>query len=133
MTKTKTYFPDDPVLVKLLEAAKQFSETKSIVHDECGFEKSYSELFGDIKETCDLVRQHVPASAVGERGLLNTEGIYIASISTSSYEFLVAFFAIRVLGGACLPLGQKPRWLTFGVTLTLCSVYHCATRSTLFP
>lgn len=53
----------------------------------------------------DLVRQQLPTSAFTERGILKEEAPYVAVLTRSGYEFIVAFFAVRVLGGAPIPFG----------------------------
>ena len=59
---TKPTFPNDPLLVKLLQAAKQ--TTGTIVHDEYGFEKNYNQLFEDILQMRELLSQNLPSSTV---------------------------------------------------------------------
>lgn len=102
-------FPHDSVLVKLLVAARQTSDTKTIVHDALGFEKSYPELLGDVLKTRQLLWARLPPSAIDDRGLLRGDSQYVAILAKSGYEFLVAFFSIRAMGGVCVPLGERPR------------------------
>ncbi|KAF4504454.1 hypothetical protein G6O67_007904 [Ophiocordyceps sinensis] len=99
-------FPHDSVLVKLLVAARQTSDTKTIVHDALGFEKSYPELLGDVLKTRQLLWARLPPSAIDDRGLLRGDSQYVAILAKSGYEFLVAFFSIRAMGGVCVPLGS---------------------------
>lgn len=99
-------FPHDPVLVKLLMAARLTQDTKPIIHDALGFEKSYADLFSDILAMRELLRARLPPSAIYERGLLHEKNQYIAILTKSGYEFLVAFFSIRTVGGVCMPLGK---------------------------
>ncbi|KAK2865068.1 hypothetical protein FQN49_003946 [Arthroderma sp. PD_2] len=96
--------PDDPMLARLLLVVRQLSGSGKMIHDVVGFEKSYPELLGDILRTRDLLRAQLPALAFNERGILCKESQYIAILSRSCYEFVVAFFAIRSVGGACIPL-----------------------------
>ncbi|CAM1509752.1 Fc.00g000870.m01.CDS01 [Cosmosporella sp. VM-42] len=102
----KKKFPSDPILTKLLQAAKETGNGRPIVHDAHGFVKNYSQLLGDILQTRDLIRQNLPPSVINDRGILHEETPYICVLALSGYEFLVAFFAIRALGGACIPFSS---------------------------
>ncbi|OBT53698.1 hypothetical protein VE04_06328 [Pseudogymnoascus sp. 24MN13] len=104
--RTTLKFPHDPILVRLLIAAQQTSDSETIVHDALGFKKSYPELLTDILQTRDLLRARLPLPATNEQGILRGEFQYVAILSRSGYEFLVAFFAIRAMGGVCMPLGS---------------------------
>lgn len=105
--RTTLKFPHDPILVRLLIAAQQTSDSETIVHDALGFKKSYPELLTDILQTRDLLRARLPLPATNEQGILRGEFQYVAILSRSGYEFLVAFFAIRAMGGVCMPLGER--------------------------
>lgn len=102
-------FPHDPVLVKLLIAAQQTSDAETIVHDECGFERTYPELLGDILKTRELLRAGLPSSAMNEQCILCEKYKHVAILTKSGYEFVVAFFSIRAIGGVCVPLGERLR------------------------
>lgn len=110
-------FPHDPVLVKLLHASKNRPDSAIVIHDICGYERSYSQLFGDVIRTRNELRMHLPSSVIDEHGILRQETPYIPVLTRSGYEFLVAFFAIRALGGACIPFGKsldhRTKWHTF--------------------
>ncbi|KAJ6443213.1 Acyl-CoA synthetase family member 3, mitochondrial [Purpureocillium lavendulum] len=97
-------FPSDPVLVRLLQSAKVTTET--IIHDAYGFDKTYPELLGDIVQTRDALLDQLPSSAVDKAGLLHEDRPYICVLTRGGYEFIVAFFAIRAIGGACMPLAS---------------------------
>jgi malonyl-CoA/methylmalonyl-CoA synthetase len=101
-------FPQDPVLGKLLSSPHhQARSSEPIIHDARGFRKSYPELLGDILQTADLLRTAAAQrSMLDERGLLRDGSLYIGILVRSGYEFIVAFFAIRVMGGACMPIGK---------------------------
>ncbi|KAK4031690.1 hypothetical protein C8A01DRAFT_21138 [Parachaetomium inaequale] len=103
----QTYkFPQDPVLVRLLSSPHhQTKSSEPIIHDARGFRKSYPELLSDILQTAHLVRTASPRSMLDERGLLRDSSPYIGVLA-GGYEFLVAFFAIRVMGGACMPIAS---------------------------
>ena len=103
---TKKKLPSDPILVKLLQAAKQTGNGRPIVHDAHGFVKTYGHLLGDVIQTRDLIRQNLPLSTISDRGILPEQTPYICVLALSGYEFLVAFFAIRALGGACVPFSE---------------------------
>lgn len=107
MTVDQVYtFPHDPALVKLLLARKHRSDTAIVIHDVVGHEKSYSQLLSDVIRTRELLRSRLSPKLFDGRGLLLQAAPYVAVLTRSSYEFLVAFFAIRALGGACIPFGK---------------------------
>lgn len=106
MAETATRFPNDPVLVKLLEAAKRVSGSHVIIEDFVGFKKTYPELLGDVLKTRDQLKSLLLASNFDERGLLREESVYVTALTRTGYEFVVAFFAVRALGGAYVPLGN---------------------------
>jgi malonyl-CoA/methylmalonyl-CoA synthetase len=97
-------FPNDPALVRLLIAAQQTADSHIMVHDVCGFEKTYPAILGDVIHMRHIIRSHLSAIKTNEHGSLCEERPYIAVISKSGYEFIVAFFAIRAMGGVCMPL-----------------------------
>ena len=98
--------PSDPAILLLLVTARQASPDQVIVHDVLGFDKTFPELLADMLKTRDALREGLPPAALDERGLLRRESPYVAILSRSAYEFLVAFFAIRALGGVAMPLGK---------------------------
>ncbi|KAI0123700.1 adenylate-forming enzyme AfeA [Xylariales sp. AK1849] len=107
MTEKDQKFPQDPILVKLLDAAQHVPGSQTIIKDAFGFEKTYPELLSDVLETRKQLRSRLPSSAFDDRGLLRDETTYVAACTRTGYEFVVAFFAIRALGGACVPLDAK--------------------------
>lgn len=122
-------FPQDPLLVKLLEASR--STTDTIVHDENGLKKSYPELLGDILKTRDAIRKSIPPSSMDNLGMLRPEAPYIGFLALSGYEFLVAFFACRAIGGACMPFGKVH--YEFGIPLFITNssahrIWHLTAR-----
>lgn len=98
-------FPNDLLLVQFLRSAKRCANQRPYIHDHFGYEKSFEELIADILRMRDLMRQQLPASAFTERGVFKDEAPYVAVLTRSGYEFIVAFFATRVLGGAPIPFG----------------------------
>lgn len=98
--------PNDPILVKLLGSAKRTPNSEVIIKDFSGFEKTYPQLLSDILETRDQLKSSLPASQLGENGLLREENIYVTALTRTGYEYAVAFFAVRALGGAYVPLGN---------------------------
>ncbi|POR37072.1 Acyl-CoA synthetase family member 3, mitochondrial [Tolypocladium paradoxum] len=102
--RTTRKFPNDPILVKLLQSASL--TTEHIIHDAYGFDKTYADLLGDIVQTRDAIRANLPSTALNAHGVLNDDRPYICVLTRSGYEFLVAFFAIRAIGGACIPFGS---------------------------
>ncbi|KND87442.1 Acyl-CoA synthetase family member 3, mitochondrial [Tolypocladium ophioglossoides CBS 100239] len=100
ISRTRTRkFPNDPILVKLLHSAKL--TTENIIHDAYGFDKTYADLLGDVMQMRDAIRANLPPTALNARGILNDDRPYVCVLTRSGYEFLVAFFAIRAIGGAC--------------------------------
>jgi hypothetical protein len=102
-----TSFPNDPILVKLLESAQHTSDAEVIIKDFLGFEKTYPQLLRDVLETRDQLKALLPASNFSENGLLREENVYITALTRTGYEYAVAFFAVRALGGAYVPLGNS--------------------------
>ncbi|TGJ86282.1 hypothetical protein E0Z10_g2479 [Xylaria hypoxylon] len=107
MAQTAPRFPNDPVLVKLLKAAKRVSDSHVIIKDFVGFEKTYPELLGDVLKTRDQLKSLLPASDFDERGLLHEQSVYVTALTRTGYEYVVAFFAVRALGGAYVPLDPR--------------------------
>ncbi|KJZ74636.1 hypothetical protein HIM_05986 [Hirsutella minnesotensis 3608] len=97
-------FPNDPVLARLLQSAKLTAEV--VVHDDYGFDKTYAELLGDILRTREALRKQLPPWTLDAHGILIQENPYIAALTRGGYEFIVAFFAIRAIGGVCMPLAS---------------------------
>lgn len=100
-------FPNDPLLVRLLLAAKKTPDSQVIVHDHLGFRKTYPELLGDVLRMSTVLRAQLPPSSMHKNGVLLKTCRYIAIVAPGGYEYLVAFFAIRAIGGACVPLREK--------------------------
>lgn len=99
-------FPQDPALVGLVHAAKNRSDSFEFIHEICGSAKCYPQLLGDVIKTSHTLRVQLPPTAFDSRGVLHQDTPYISVLSRSGYDFLVAFFAIRAIGGACVPLGK---------------------------
>ena len=110
MAAEKTYlFPDDPLITSLLSTARLNAGPDKFIYHSHDPGKSYPELLGDIARMCDALRDRLPSSALNERGTFRREPEYVAIFGRSSYEFIVAFFAIRAMGGTCMPLGGYSR------------------------
>ncbi|KZF23058.1 hypothetical protein L228DRAFT_261160 [Xylona heveae TC161] len=73
------------------------SMQQEFVHEKDGCEKTYPELLSDIIHTRNLVRGHLPG--FDQQGLLRGHHVYIAVVSCSVYEFMIAFFAVCAIGG----------------------------------
>ncbi|KAK3291273.1 uncharacterized protein B0H64DRAFT_367327 [Chaetomium fimeti] len=102
-------FPQDPVLTRLLASSHHKAKSsETIIYDVTrGFQKSYPELLGDILRTAYLIRRALPQSMLNDQGFLNDgSSPYIGILVRSGYEFIVAFFAIRAVGGACMPMAS---------------------------
>jgi malonyl-CoA/methylmalonyl-CoA synthetase len=109
--KTPHRFPHDPALVGLIHAARNRSDSGALIYDTCGHEKSLPQLIGDVIKTSQVLCTRLPPAAFDARGVLRQETPYVSVLTCSGYDFLVAFFAIRAVGGACVPLGtccEKP-------------------------
>ncbi len=117
-------FPQDPILVKLLDSPhRQSQSSPTVIHDVTyGFEKTYAELLDDILQTVHRLRNALPPSMLDEGGVFHVLrddcSPYIGILVKSGYEFIVAFFAIRAIGGACMPIGKSPRFIQLS-----CSYY----------
>ena len=97
--------PDDPIFARLLQSPHhQGQRSDIIIRDVHGFEKSYGHLLSDILRTAERLRKGLPPAAFCKRGLLGQDLPYVGVLVNSGYEFIVVFFAIRSLGGACMPL-----------------------------
>ncbi|EGE01249.1 hypothetical protein TEQG_00302 [Trichophyton equinum CBS 127.97] len=93
-------FPHDPVLVQLLAIAHQTPPAETVIEDDAlGCQKTYPEFLADIVATRELLRAQLPPSALDTQGLLCEKRQNMVVLTKSGYEFLVAFFAIRSLGG----------------------------------
>jgi malonyl-CoA/methylmalonyl-CoA synthetase len=99
-------FPQDPALVGLVHAAKNRSDSFEFIHEIGRSAKSYPQLLGDVIKTCQTLRVQLPPTAFDSREILHPGSAYISVLTRSGYDFLVAFFAIRAIGGACVPLGK---------------------------
>ncbi|UKZ70905.1 uncharacterized protein TrAtP1_011876 [Trichoderma atroviride] len=99
-------FPNDLLLVQFLRSVKRCAGQGPYIYDHFGFEKTLEELIADILRMRDLMRQQLPASEFSERSVFKEKRPYVAVLTRSGYEFIVAFFATRVLGGAAMPFGS---------------------------
>ncbi|KAK2744988.1 hypothetical protein FQN57_004118 [Myotisia sp. PD_48] len=96
------FFPDDPIFNRLLRLAESFKG--SIIYAADGFEACYKRLICDILSFRKSLFEQLPSAAFNEHGLLTEEYSYIPVLSLGGYEFIIAFFTILSLGGACVPL-----------------------------
>lgn len=98
-------FPNDPIFTQLLYVCK--STPGTIIHDDAHeFQADYSRILGDILQLRHVLLEHLPQSALNEHGMLLQEWSSICVLTPRSYEFIIAFFSILSLGGACAPLGK---------------------------
>lgn len=108
-TKGTLMFPNDAIFTNLINLSNTVSDI--VILDEYGIEAGYQDLFNDIFQLRQAFKERLPAESFDSRGLLRPEYRCIASITTSVYYFLVAFFTIASFGGACVPLCElKPDW-----------------------
>lgn len=63
-----------------------------------GFEKSHPELLQDVLHTRRLLYSRLPPDAVNERGILREWHQHVCILTPGGYEFIVVFFAVRVIG-----------------------------------
>ncbi|KAJ6785768.1 hypothetical protein PWT90_06613 [Aphanocladium album] len=105
---TAEKFPNDPALVRLLAGAKRVIDlpsAPSIVDLHLHISKDYGQLLADILQTRRYLLE-VLAPPNNSQGIFTTADSYIAIVTNSGYEFIVAFFAIRAVGGTPLPLAS---------------------------
>lgn len=95
-------FPNDPIFTRLLNLGHSVPDV--VISDKYGIEAGYEELFEDIAHLRRLLKTSLPAGAFDSKGLLQPEYRSIASMTASVYHFVVSFFTIVSLGGACVPL-----------------------------
>ncbi|KAJ6184691.1 adenylate-forming enzyme AfeA [Penicillium mononematosum] len=107
MTENAPRLPNDPILARLLEAARRVPNSEVIIKDFVGFEKTYPEILSDVLITRDQLKSLLSASNFDARGLLRDESVYITALTRTGYEYVVAFFAVRALGGAYVPLDPR--------------------------
>ena len=103
--KKNIIIPNDFILAKLLDVSQRF--LGQMFHDEYGFDKEYAHLLADVIRTRDDLIKSLPPSSLNAHGLLYDDTPFLCVLALSGYEFLVAFFAIRCLGGACVPFGKR--------------------------
>ncbi len=80
---SKHTIPGDPVLGRLVLAAAQTSESKIIIHDAYGYEKTYLHLLGDILQMRSLLQARLAGLCIDKRGMLENEGRYVGVLSRS--------------------------------------------------
>ena len=98
-------FPNDAIFTNLVNLRDTVPGV--VISDKYGIEAGYEDLFDDIAQLRRTLRQQLPSESFDSRGLLHPESGRIASITTSVYHFLISFFAIASLGGACVPLCES--------------------------
>lgn len=94
-------FPNDILLTRLLDVVPK---TCAKIHDDYGYVKTYPDMLHDIVATRGLLIAQLPPLAIDSRNLVRAQYQHMATLTPSGYEFLVAFFAIRSIGGVCMPL-----------------------------
>lgn len=119
---TTNEFPDDPVFISLLAAITRYPRSEAIVYEKDGLEKTYPELLSDIIHTRDLLREQLPG--VNQQGLLQDHHVYIAVLSRGVYEFIVAFLAVRAIGGVSVILRECATQSIQGLGLRSLSIRH---------
>lgn len=102
--ETPYRFPHDPALVKLIEVVRERAEAGNLIHDINGYEKTLPQLLGDVIKTTQTLQAGLPPTAFNSQGVLHQKAPYVTVLTCSGYDFIVAFFAIRAIGGACVPL-----------------------------
>jgi hypothetical protein len=118
-TKGTLMFPNDAIFTNLINLSNTVSDI------------GYHDLFDDIFQLRQAFKERLPAESFDSRGLLRPEYGCIASITTSVYYFLVAFFTIASFGGACVPLCElEPDW-RLHIKMKACSMADLISLSLL--
>lgn len=102
--KQQETFPNDPIFNQLLSVARQSRGT--VVYDATGIEADYARFFRDVSRLRAILQRQLPQSAFNEHGLVDENSPFICVLSAGGYEFIISFFAILSIGGACVPLGK---------------------------
>ncbi|KAK2794908.1 hypothetical protein FQN50_009832 [Emmonsiellopsis sp. PD_5] len=94
--------PNDPIFEEILRAASTF--TGPIVTHIDGFEADYNRVLRDLQIWHEMLYQNLPSSMFGAEGLLHEARPYICTLSLSGYRYIIAFYTVLAMGGACIPL-----------------------------
>ncbi|KAB8233021.1 class I adenylate-forming enzyme family protein [Aspergillus alliaceus] len=99
-------FPNDPVFAHLVHAAAQAN--KAIIRDpRQNIEADYVRFLRDILHFRHQISSVLPPVVLDDNGMINDNNTYICLSAPSSYQFLVALFAIFAVGGAAVLLSPN--------------------------
>ncbi|GFG23860.1 hypothetical protein IFM61606_03753 [Aspergillus udagawae] len=105
--------PNDPVFKHLVHAAAYAN--KPIIRDPLqNIEADYVRFLGDILQYRLKISNALPTEILDDNGMIQNNDNFILLSAPSSYQFLVALFAILAVGGAAvlLPPGIAPEEIT---------------------
>ncbi|KAJ5375799.1 acetyl-CoA synthetase-like protein [Penicillium concentricum] len=97
-------FPNDAIFTNLVKLRDTVPGV--VIYDEYGIEAAYRDLFEDIVNLRQVLRETLPPDCMDSRGLLRPEAKPVASMTVSIYYFIVSFLTIASLGGASVPLSS---------------------------
>lgn len=118
--------PNDPIFTHLAHLAR--NSNKVIIRDPLqNLEADNVRFLRDILQFRLKISSALPADILGGNGLIKSDGVYILLSAPSSYQFLVALFAILAVGGAAVLLRM---WLSHNVHIYL---FHLTANSTQYP
>ncbi|KAJ5770375.1 NRPS-like protein biosynthetic cluster [Penicillium nucicola] len=104
MTATLS-FPDEPHFRVLLQHCRETSPKDIFFQDpSCGIEASHDQFLQDVFLTRQGLLNQLPKALVNERGIIHEEHPFICILNQGNYEYIVAAFAVLMLGGAVVPL-----------------------------
>ncbi|KAE8389055.1 acetyl-CoA synthetase-like protein [Aspergillus alliaceus] len=95
--------PNDPVFTNLVYRAT--SANKVIIRDPLqNIEADYAQFLRDIIHVRLEISGILPPEILDDHGMIKNDDVYILLLAPSSYQYLVALFAILAIGGAAVLL-----------------------------
>ena len=97
--------PNDPIFIHLAHAAR--NANKVIIRDPVqNLQANRVRFLQDILQFRSQISSVLPGDMVDEKGMIKNDHVYILISAPSSYQFLVALFAILAIGGAAVLLRE---------------------------
>ena len=98
--------PNDPVFIHLAHAARNANNV--IIRDPAqNLQANHVQFLQDILQFRSQISSVLlPGDMVDENGMIKNDHVYILISAASSYQFLVALFAILAVGGAAVLLRE---------------------------